>query len=53
MTLNSFILYHLVPKGFEVALKDRQLHNLDCPQKKKKKNKPVAQEKHDYSWYKA
>lgn len=37
LTLNSFILYHLVPKGFEVALKDRQLHNLDCPQKKKKK----------------
>lgn len=27
----------------------RRLHNLECPQKQ---NKPVAQEKHDYSWYK-
>lgn len=37
---------HRIWGGFE---RHRQLHNLQCPQKQ---NKPVAQEKHSYSWYK-
>lgn len=44
-----YFIHCLVPTGFEVALKDTDSYTT---YRVHKKNKPVAQEKHSYSWYK-
>lgn len=46
-----YFIHCLVPTGFEVALKDTDSYTTYSVHKKKK-NKPVAQEKHGCSWYK-
>lgn len=35
LSLNSFILYHLVPKGFEMALRDRDSYTMQSVHKNK------------------